>query len=437
MLRRSLRVLGGSSTALAESYSKVQKVWSLDFKGKPLTTTLEMAHQMPDRHQAVPMFHILNDKGEVAQGCTVDVDALAPKALCERMIKTMVVQNAIDTVLLDSQRQGRISFYMTGFQEEACVVGSAAGLRDDDYIFLQYREFAAMTYRGYGIAERIAQCMGNIEDPAKGRQMPVHYGSPQLHVQTVSSPLGTKLPHAAGAGYAFRLEQNGRMVVCYFGEGAASEGDFHAGLNFAATRNAATMFFCRNNGYAISTPTHDQYHGDGILLRGIAYGMPSYRVDGHDVLAVLHTTQQARKVVMGGDTSAGAEPEAKTGSPVLIEAMSYRGGDHSTSDDSSAYRAKEEIATMHAMFDPIRRFELFLEQRGWWSAKESAELRAATQAEVLKELNRQEHLALWPVAQLFTDTTQEKTPRLQEQERQVLAHAKRYKEEYGHLVDNM
>jgi 2-oxoisovalerate dehydrogenase E1 component alpha subunit len=370
------------------------------------------------------MFHILNEHGEVVDDCTVDVDALAPKELCQRMIKTMVVQNSIDHVLLGSQRQGRISFYMTGFQEEASVTASAAALKDDDYLFLQYREAAALTYRGYGIDERIAQCMGNCEDPAKGRQMPVHYGSVKLHAQTVSSPLGTKLPHAAGAGYAYRLENNGRVVVCYFGEGAASEGDFHAGFNFAATRNSATLFYCRNNGYAISTPAHDQYRGDGILLRGVAYGIPSFRVDGHDALAVLHTTKKARELVL-----------SENGTPAFIEAMGYRSGHHSTSDDSTSYRSKEEIAKMHELFDPILRFQKFLERKSWWSQKETDELAAETKETVLKELNRQEHLKFWPVAELFTDTTAEPTPRLKAQQKQTMAHCERYKEEYGHLVD--
>ena len=428
MLRRcvSLRAAAAgtaSAASLATNYSAVQQIWALDFGGRPLTTQLQPAMQQPD-NKANPMFHILTADGDVAEGSTIDVDALAPRALCERMMINMVRQNAMDGVLLDTQRQGRISFYMTGFQEEAAVTGSAAALRDDDYLFMQYRESAAMTYRGYSISERIAQCMGNREDPAKGRQMPVHYGSPKLHCQTVSSPLGTKLPHAAGAGYAFRLEGQGRMCVCYFGEGAASEGDFHAGLNFAATRNAATMFFCRNNGYAISTPAHDQYRGDGILLRGVAYGMPSYRVDGHDALAVLHATRVARAKVFDG-----------AGTPVLIEAMTYRGGHHSTSDDSTAYRSKDEIDTMLRLFDPIARFHKYLARRGWWTQAQTDELVAATRDEVLRELNRHDHVKLWPVAELFTDTTAVPSPRLLEQQRQVAAHTAKYKEEYGHLVE--
>ena len=117
------------------------------------------------------------------------------------------------------------------------------------------------------------QCYSNDRDPGKGRQMPVHYGSAALNFQTISSPLGTQIPQAVGAAYAFKRAHPGaRCVVCYFGEGAASEGDFHAALNTAATTDSPVIFFCRNNGYAISTPAKEQYRGDGIGT--------SYYVDG-------------------------------------------------------------------------------------------------------------------------------------------------------------
>ena len=113
-----------------------------------------------------------------------------------------------------------------------------------------------------------------------------------------------------------------RIAVTYFGEGAASEGDFHSALNFAATLRSQTLFYCRNNMYAISTPIDDQYAGDGIVVRGVAYGMPSIRVDGNDLFAIYHATEEARKLIV------------KEKRPVLIEAISYRIGDHSTSDFS-------------------------------------------------------------------------------------------------------
>ena len=161
--------------------------------------------------------------------------------------------------------------------------------------------------------------------------MPIHYGSRDLNIVTVSSPLCTQVPQASGAGYNFRIRGDDRIAVTYFGEGAASEGDFHSALNFAATLRSQTLFYCRNNMYAISTPIDDQYAGDGIVVRGVAYGMPSIRVDGNDLIAIYHATKKARELIL------------KEKRPVLIEAISYRVGDHSTSDFSQRYRDEEEM----------------------------------------------------------------------------------------------
>lgn len=192
-----------------------------------------------------------------------------------------------------AQRQGRISFYMQAAGEEAVVVGSAAGLKPQDVIFAQYREVGALLWRGFTVQQCADQCFSNSADLGKGRQMPVHYGTKELNFQTVSSPLTTQLPQAAGAAYALKMnEKNDAIALCYFGEGAASEGDFHAALNFAATAEVPVIYFCRNNGYAISTPTKDQYRGDGIISRAAGYGMYAIRVDGNDVFAVKKAVEE-------------------------------------------------------------------------------------------------------------------------------------------------
>ena len=177
--------------------------------------------------------------------------------------------------------------------EEAVVVGSAAGLKPQDVIFAQYREVGALLWRGFTVQQCADQCFSNEADLGKGRQMPVHYGTKELNFQTVSSPLTTQLPQAAGAAYALKQnENNDAIAMCYFGEGAASEGDFHAALNFAATTEVPVIYFCRNNGYAISTPTKDQYRGDGIISRAAGYGMMAIRVDGNDVFAVKKAVEE-------------------------------------------------------------------------------------------------------------------------------------------------
>ena len=145
--------------------------------------------------------------------------------------------------------------------------------------------------------------------------MPVHFGSPAHHFHTISSPLATQIPQAAGVGYALKRDPARRgknCAVVYFGEGAASEGDFHAGMLLASVLESPTVFFCRNNGFAISTPAAEQYAGDGIASRGPGYGIKTIRVDGNDVLAVLAVMREARKYALA---------ESK---PVLVEATTYR-----------------------------------------------------------------------------------------------------------------
>jgi len=131
------------------------------------------------------------------------------------------------------------------------------------------------------------QLFANKFDYGKGRNMPIHYMSERLHMHPISSPLATQIPHSVGAAYALKLDQSSRIVVCFFGEGAASEGDFHAALNIAATRSCPVVFICRNNGFAISTPTLEQYKGDGIASRGVGYGIDTARVDGNDVSVIF------------------------------------------------------------------------------------------------------------------------------------------------------
>lgn len=153
-------------------------------------------------------------------------DAEAPTLSREKVVKmyeTMIRLHTMDQIFYDAQRQGRISFYMTCNGEEGTLIGSAAALSNDDMVFGQYREAGVLMYRGFTLQQFADQCFSNCDDPGKGRQMPIHYGSKTLNFQTISSPLTTQLPQAAGAAYMNKLQKNGKCVVVYFGDGAASE----------------------------------------------------------------------------------------------------------------------------------------------------------------------------------------------------------------------
>ena len=200
-------------------------------------------------------FRVMDENGAVLDPA-LEPDVTEEEAV--RMYETMVQLNVMDSILYEAQRQGRLSFYMTNYGEEATHIGSASVLTQDDVIFGQYREAGVLLWRGFTLQQFADQCVGNAHASCKGRMMPVHYGSRELNFHTISSPLATQLPQAAGAAYALKMQKRDACAVCFFGDGAASEGDFHGALNFAATLECPVIFFCRNNGYAISTPIREQ-----------------------------------------------------------------------------------------------------------------------------------------------------------------------------------
>ncbi|AZQ10508.1 thiamine pyrophosphate-dependent dehydrogenase E1 component subunit alpha [Shewanella khirikhana] len=381
------------------------------------TTNQETVHKVSflDRESLhIPILKILQADG------TPYEEAVLPQideALAKRIYDACVFTRVLDERMLGAQRQGRISFYMTCTGEEAAIVGSAAALDDKDVILAQYREHAALRYRGFTTEQFMNQMFSNEKDLGKGRQMPIHYGTAALHYQTISSPLGTQIPQATGVGYSLKMKGERNVAICYFGEGAASEGDFHAGLNMAAVLKAPVIFFCRNNGYAISTPTEEQFAGNGIASRGVGYGMHTIRVDGNDMLAVLAATQQARAYAL------------EHNAPVLIEAMTYRLGAHSSSDDPSGYRSKEEEAKWRE-HDPVKRFKLWLINKGWLAEADDETMYEKYREEVLASVKVAEKIPAPRIDEIIEDVYDEPTPQLKKQLESLKAHVKKYPQAY-------
>jgi len=367
---------------------------------------------------SVPILKILQADGTVYENAVLPT---IDQELATKIHDTCVFTRVLDERMLGAQRQGRISFYMTCTGEEASIIGSVASLDNDDVILAQYREHAAIRYRGFSTEQFMNQLFSNEKDLGKGRQMPIHYGSAELNYQTISSPLATQIPQATGVGYSLKMQDKRNVAVCYFGEGAASEGDFHAGLNMAAVLKSPTIFFCRNNGYAISTPTSEQFMGNGIASRGPGYGIHTIRVDGNDMLAVLAATQQARAHAIHNKE------------PVLIEAMTYRLGAHSSSDDPSGYRSKEEEAKWQ-QHDPVKRFKLWMINKGWLTEKQDAELYDKYRKEVLAELKLAEKRPMSKLDTLIEDVYDAPTPRLQQQLKSLKKHLNTYPDSYPNSV---
>ncbi|MCG7814174.1 thiamine pyrophosphate-dependent dehydrogenase E1 component subunit alpha [Alteromonas sp. MCA-1] len=362
----------------------------------------------------IPMLQILSAEGELIEKA-VEPDLSKEEAL--KIFNTMHYIRVLDERMVGAQRQGRISFYLASTGEEAASVASAAALSDDDMIMSQYREQGAFAYRGYTTEQFMNQMFSNKDDPNKGRQMPIHYGDKPLNFMTISSPLGTQIPQASGYAYGQKMSGKDVVTICYFGEGAASEGDFHAGLNMAAVLNCPVIFFCRNNGYAISTPAEEQFAGDGIASRGLGYGIKTIRVDGNDVLAIYAATKEARRIAI----------EEKC--PVLIEAMTYRLAAHSTSDDPTGYSSREEEDKWRAK-DPIARMAKWLDSKGWFDEAENQKRVDKARQDVLAAMKSCEKTDVCAIEDIVEDVYDTAPWHLKEQLSELKAHIKKYPKMY-------
>ncbi|MBE0378896.1 MULTISPECIES: thiamine pyrophosphate-dependent dehydrogenase E1 component subunit alpha [Pseudoalteromonas] len=393
----------------------------------PNNVSLNISHDLEfiDGHALnIPTLSILNEDGDIQDGATApDID----ESTALRLYETMRFIRALDERMQAAQRQGRVSFYMQCLGEEAAVTASAAALDQDDMIMAQYREQAALHYRGFTLDQFMNQMFSNELDLGKGRQMPIHYGSAALNYMTISSPLGTQIPQATGYAYGQKIKhidaKTGELnsaidniTICYFGEGAASEGDFHAGLNMAAVHKSPVIFFARNNGYAISTPADEQFKGDGIACRGVGYGIKTIRVDGADALAVYAATKKAREIA------------TTTGEPILIESIAYRLGAHSTSDDPSGYRSKDEEANYQAC--PIERFRKWLVKQNWLNEEEDVKAKETIREDILAALKRAEVIAKPALEELISDVYDTPIPSLQRQYEQLKTHIKQHPDAY-------
>ncbi len=335
-----------------------------------------------------------------------DLD-LAPDQL-QRFYRDMVRARIADDRFGRLQRQGRLSFTAPSAGHEAAQVGIAHAMHPgQDWLYPYYRDVALLLAMGLPLDELVAQSMATAADPAKGRQMPYHPGSLPLNMFTVASPIASHIPAATGTAISQKLEGRGAVTVCTFGDGATSEGDWHAGVNFAGAQGAPVVFACQNNGYAISVDLKHQTGSDTIHHKAHAYGMPGFYVDGMDVLASYYVMKEA-------------VARAREGvGPALVELVVYRYGGHSSADDDSRYRPREEVAQWRQR-DPLKRFRRFLEKRGLWDDAAEEAARAEFEAEFSDAIKAAEDAGAPPVASMFDDVYAEVPERLKRQRAELL-----------------
>jgi pyruvate dehydrogenase E1 component alpha subunit/2-oxoisovalerate dehydrogenase E1 component alpha subunit len=325
-----------------------------------------------------------------------------------RLHRHMLRMRLLDQRMLSLQRQGRIGFYGMATGQEAAVTGSAYPLAPGDWVFHALRETGVCLWRGTTVKELVCQLIGNSGDVLIGRQMPMHFSDRRVRSVAWSSVIGTQLPHAVGAAYAAKLRGTGEVMVGYIGDGGTSVGDFHAALNFAAVWQAPVVFFCQNNQWAISVPLARQTRSSSIAVKSVAYGMPGVRVDGNDVLAVIAGMREALARARSGQ------------GPTLVEALTFRIGGHSSSDDPTRYRDPEVVRYWEER-DPLRRFEAFLRAQGLLADADLEAWSAEINDEITAAVRDAEALPPPPIESLFADVYRDMPKALQEQMRYAVA----------------
>jgi pyruvate dehydrogenase E1 component alpha subunit/2-oxoisovalerate dehydrogenase E1 component alpha subunit len=360
------------------------------------------AEQAPD----LGLLSVMRDDGSVDP-------AMNPGMSDEQLLRAyreMKRVRLIDTRMMLLQRQGRIHFAGECRGQEATPIGTALVLEPTDWVFPALRESSMMLVRGFPLKTYIAQYFGNAGDVLKGRQMPSHMSGRAVNQVAWSSCMATQLPHAVGAAWAAKIRRERTVTVGFVGDGGTSEPDFHNALNFAGVFRLPCVLVCQNNHWAISVPSAKQTAAPTFAIKGRAYGIPSVRVDGNDILAVYRVVSEAVARARSG------------GGPTFIEALTYRMGAHSSSDDPSRYRSQDEV-DMWALRDPIVRLRRHLLHKNLIDDASEAALDAELTAEISAAI--QEVEALGPPARetLFDDVYAELPWHLAEQKAEMLAHA--------------
>jgi len=295
----------------------------------------------------------------------------ATSKLHRQMYRDMLVSRELSDRMFALNRQGRAAFAVTGQGHEATQVGSAHAIkRGTDWVLPYYRDVGVMIALGMSPHDILLGLFAKAGDPnSGGRQMPCHWSWPEMRVVTRSSVIAANLPHASGIAYASKLRGLKEVSIVYFGEGATSEGDFHEAVNFAAIHKLPVVFFCENNGYAISESSEKQMSVLHVADRAKGYNIVGQTVDGNDILTVHQTTKWSIEECRRGR------------GPKLIEAKTYRFSPHTSSDDDRRYRTRAELEEW-VKRDPIDRFRTRLIDEGELTAEEDAEMRAQIKREI-------------------------------------------------------
>ena len=320
---------------------------------------------------AVGMIRVL-DEGNKAVGPWAEYLGDVPADTLRQGLRDMLKMRALDRRMLNAQRQGKTSFYLLCTGEEAIGCGFQRQLQDGDMNFPTYRQQTLLIAADYPLEALMGQLYSNDLDPLGGRQLPIMHSARDYGFFSISGNLGTQYVQAVGWAMACALQGNGKIAAGWIGDGATASNDFHSALLSASTYQPPVVLNVVNNQWAISTNTAvAKGKGETYAARALGYGVPAVRVDGNDYLAVLAVSRWA------------IERARKGYGPILVEWFTYRAAAHSTSDDPSAYRAKDE-AKAWPLGDPVERLKMHLIARGDWSEERHVQ----AEAELLDEVSQ-------------------------------------------------
>lgn len=290
------------------------------------------------------LVRVMDNDGGLLDGASVD---LSDKELVN-MYEKMLFSRVFDERAFRLQRQGRIGTYPPYKGQEAAQVGAAFNLEEGDWLFPYGRDLAACFAFGKDLKSAFLYTMGHKDG-----------STDSANIFPLAIMIPPQIPQAVGAAWASKLRGEDRVALATIGDGGTSKGDFHEGLNMAAVYKAPAIFLCQNNQWAISVPYEKQTASETIAQKAVAYGMEGIRVDGNDILAVHKVTRDAIERARNGE------------GPTLIEALTYRIGPHTTSDDPTRYREDTETEKWQQR-DPLLLYKKFLEKRGLWSEEKDA-----------------------------------------------------------------
>ena len=321
------------------------------------------------------ILRIIDNDGEVLN------KELMPDLTDETIIqayKSMLYARVADNMAVSYQRQGRMYTYPPILGQEAIQIAAGVIIRNEDWLAPAFRELAIMMAKGVTLKEIFLYYMGNEQ----GSNF-----SKANHVLPICVPIGSQLLHATGIGYSIKYQKKDEVVFTYVGDGGTSEGDFSEALNFAGVWKVPVIFTIQNNQYAISVPVKRQTNSVNLAVKAIAFGVPGIKVDGNDFFAMYVAYKEAFNHARAGN------------GPTLIEALTYRKGAHTTSDDPSKYRTKDEELEWDKT-DPLVRLKRYLDKAGIWKENEE-QLIEEYKLEIDKQFTQAENFAAYKLEDIF------------------------------------